>query len=423
MVVVVVVAVGVMLLVMKPYLTTWFTPGKTITADFARNYQLVPNETKVESAGLAVGVVSGLDCQPDGPCHVSLKVDKDALNALGKAPSAAIVPNTVLGGSYSVELNRGGATGAFTGDSIPVARTSVPVELDRVLDALPQPTRKSLQGVVGNTDDTLAGGGKDALRNLVADAPGTLPAATDLLTGLQGTQPDTDLPSLVTNLESIASTLTEHDGQLSSIVADLHTTTGVLAAQSRPLADAVGQLPATLRATRTGVTDLHTTLDQLAATADSFRPAAQQLAPLLQHLNPVLQEANPLLTELRPVLADLQPTVEQLVPVAQQGTHILQDVSGPVLDRVNGPIVHTVNSTWQGSGPYKDSGGGFQADHKFYEELGYLVTDFDRASETQDAQGSLLSFQVGAGTTTIGGVPLTLPNLLDQLTKAAGGAK
>lgn len=423
MIVVALVSTAMALLVLKPYIATFLSSGRTITAEFKRNYQLVTHETKVEMAGLPVGVVNDLDCDPTGPCRVSLKVDDEALDSLGTEPSAKIVPNTVLGGSYAVELKKGGNEGTFEGDVIPVERTSFPVELDRVLETLPKPTRESVRGVVRNTNDALTNGGKDALRGLVANAPGTLRPAKQMLDGLQGTRPGTDLPRLVTNLQATAHTLSEHSGQLGSIVTDLHKTTDVLAARSKPLAEGIGELPSALRSARSGMQDLHGTLDQLATTADSFRPAAQKLDPLLRHLNPVLKQADPLLSDLRPLLADLKPTAEELVPVVQQGTNVLDDIRGPVLDRINGPVVDTVNNTWHGTGPYKDSGRGIQADHKFYEELGYLIANFDRASMTQDAQGSLLNFQVGVGTSTIGGVPLTLPNLAEHLKNLEKGLK
>jgi phospholipid/cholesterol/gamma-HCH transport system substrate-binding protein len=415
-------ALAIAFLIFKPQISTWLNSGKTITVEFARNYQLVPNETKVEVAGLPAGVVSDVNCAQGGPCRVSLKVDESALTALGSQPSAEITPNTILGGAYSVSLKHGGADGPFTGDFIPQQRTSTPIELDRVLDALPQPTRNGLQNVLGDLNSTLANGGTTALRQLVADAPATLYPANQLLIGLQGTRPDTDLTTLVTNLEATANALSQHNGQLADIVTSLRQTADVFAAQSQPLTQAVNGLPTALQATRTGLTNLRGTLDQLANTADSFRPAARQLDPLLQHLDPVLQQVQPLLTDLRPLLADLRPTVQQLVPVAQQATHILQDLRGPVLDRINGPITQTLMNTWHGTGPFAGSGGGFQAYDKFYQELGYLAADFDRASMTQDAHGSLLGFQVGAGIGSVGGTPFTLQNLLDQIIKSTGGS-
>ena len=58
------------------------------------------------------------------------------------------------------------------------------------------------------------------------------------------------------------------------------------------------------------------------------------------------------------------------------------------------PIKQTVLNTWVGTGPYQGSNESVDKDHKFYEEVGYLVTNLDRSSETIDRQGSLRSDQI-----------------------------
>ena len=418
----VITAIALSLLAFKPSIQTLLRSGDTITAEFPREYQLRADQTRVKVDGIEVGVVSDIEDTDNGTVMVSMKVEDSALEILGSKPSAVITPLTVLGGNYAIELRHGG-TGEFDGGQIPKERTQLPVELDRVLETLPGPTRQSLQDTVRQLNSTLAAGGRDSLRGLVANAPDTLRPASGVLSAAQGTRPGVDLPQLVTNFHAIANVLTERQGQLGGIVTSLRDTTAVLARQSHPLAKGIESLPATLRSTRGGVTDLRGTLERLTTTAEEFRPAAAELDSLLRELGPVLAKARPLMRDLRPVLRDARPLVEQLVPVASQGTTVLNDLRGPVLDRVNGPISDTVMTTWRGSGPYKNSGGGMQADHKFYEELGYLTANVGRGSMTQDAQGSLLSFQLGAGTGSLDGLPLTLPNLLKQMEKYAGGGR
>lgn len=415
-------AVAVLALAFKAEIGTVLRSGQTITAEFDRNYQILADETRVKLSGIEVGIVSDVETTEEGTVLVSMKIEESAMDALGPKPSAEVTPNTVLGGSYSVELKRGGGEGTFEGERIPRERTKTPVELDRILEALPSPTRENVQTMVKRLDKTLKGG-KVALRDLLAHAPDTLKPAGLVLEAAQGTRPGVDLPQIVSNFHATADVLSKYDGQLGEIVTSLRDTTHVLAKQSRPLADGIESLPATLRSTRTGITELRGTLDKLTVTADSFRPAAKRLDPLLRQLDPVLRRVEPLMRDLRPLMRDTRPLVDQLVPVARRGTAMLNDMRGPVLDRVNGPISDTLMNTWHGTGPYKDSGGGMQADHKMYEEIGYLVTNLDRASMTQDAQGSLLNFQVGVNTSSVAGLPLTLPNLVEQMEKHAGGTR
>lgn len=418
-------AVALGLLAAKPTLQTMLRPGSTIEAEFATNYhsKLHANETDVKVAGIEVGVVRDVARTERGTVLLSLKVSDDALAVLGSEPTARVTPKTVLGGEYSIELRTGGKPGAFTAESIPLERTSTPVELDRLLEALPAPTRKSLRRVVANFDSTLDRGGSDALRELVAESPDTLRPAADVLRAARGTRPEQDLTELVTNLKATAQALRGRDEQLAEIVGSLSDATDALGDEAGPLADTLAALPSVLDTTRAGMADLRGSLDKATSTAREFRPAARELDPLLKELNPVLAQARPLLRDLTPLLADARPAVDDLVPVAERGTEVLEDLRGPVLDRVNGPILHKINNTWRGSGPYSDSGGGMQGDHKLYEELAYMIVNLDRSSKTQDAQGSLLGFQAGIGTNSLAGVPFTAPNLLEMIKKYAGGAR
>jgi phospholipid/cholesterol/gamma-HCH transport system substrate-binding protein len=417
-----VVALG---LFFKPTISTWLAGGDTITAEFPENYlgKLFSGETTVKLSGLESGRVTGVDYTDHHTAIVSMKVDDGVLDKIGPQPSATITPRTLLGGLYSIELVPGGGRGSFPADGqIPLQRTSLPVGLDRILEALPRPTRQAVQGIVSSTDQALSQGGEQALGKLLTQAPGTLRPTNDVLQAVRGTRPGVDLPQLVTNLESTASVITAKDGQLGSIVDDLDRTTQVLADRSRPLAQSISTMPQTLTITRDSVQNLGGTLDKLTDTASSFRPAAQKVKPLVDQLDPVLAAARPVVHDLRPVLDDARPAVAELVPTAERATGVIDDVRGPVLQRVQGPVLDTVLNTYQGTGPYEGSGGGFQADHKFYEELGYLVTNLDRGSMVQDKQGSLLGFQVGAGPLeTVGGLrSVGLPDLVDQLGRASG---
>lgn len=416
-------AVIAITLAYKAPILTKLRSGDTITAEFSSSYRLRPNESKVKVSGLHVGVVRNVEYTDRGTAIVSMKVDEDALATLGSKPSAVIAPLTILGGVYSVELRPGGGSGPFTGKSIPVDRTNVPVELDRILETLPGDTRTQARRLVKSLDSTLKTGGSDALKQVAEHAPRTMVPATETFTGLQGTRPGTDLSQVVSNFDQTATVLNRDPQQLRRIIRSLAATSRALADGSGPLAEGLDVLPSTLRESQTGLTELKGTLGRLEGTARKLRPAAEELGPLLAKTQPVLRQANPLMADLQPLMKDAQPLMRQLVPVAQQGTAILDDINGPVLDRVNGPFTDTVMNTWRGTGPYEGNGAGPQADHKFYEELAYLGVNMDRSSMTQDAQGSMLGFQVGAGLDSVAGLPFNLQNLLDLALKNAGGSR
>lgn len=416
----IVTALAVTILAYKAPLETWWRSGETITAEFPSSYRLHANESVVKYDGLDVGVVSGVNYTNSGTALVAMKVDQSAVDVLGSRPSATIAPLTILGGVYSVELRKGGGSGPFTGSFIPRAQTSTPSELDRVLEALPTNTRANLQDLVGRLNANLSAGTRSALRRITQDAPKVLAPAGTVFTALQGTRPSGDLTTVVSGLDNIGTALTQQSGQLAGTLQSLDQSTAALAAERGALSQSLSSLPSTLSTTRVGLSDLRTSLALLTTTSRVFEPAAKQLAPFLRTANPVLAQAIPLLKNLQPLMADARPTLAQLTPAVAKGTDILQQLRGPVLARVNGPITHTIMNTWRGVGPYAGNGGGPQADHKFYQELAYMVTNLDRSSMTQDAQGSMLGFQVAVGANSLGGVPFTMPNLIAQMLKVVG---
>lgn len=408
--IVLVLAAGVVLFDKNRIMTT-LKPGDTIKINFAEGSRLRPYFSQVKVSFVPVGVVTGVDRQADGSALVSVKLDDGVREKLGSQPSAVIRPTTLLGGNYFVDLERGGGPGEFSG-TIPRERAQLPVELDNVAGALQPSALQGAQHSVENLDNTLQEGGRDALDRLLADAPGALGPAADVLTAAQGENPRTDLANVVTGLETAASQLTEHQGRLDAIVSGLRTTGSVLADRSDDLATAIANLPGAVTSTNSGMQRLDASLGKLRDTADAARPVAQQLAGTLQHLDPVLVKAKPFVGQLEGLLADARPLVQGLVPASQQATAVLSDVRGPVLDRVNGPVRQLITSPYRGTGPYAGQG----SDRPVYQELGYMAANIDRASSLMDRNGSAMSFQPGLGPGTADGLPINVQQLFQVLT-------
>lgn len=415
-------AATLVILAFKPEVSTRLSSGDTIHAEFPDRYKLRQNDSSVKMAGITVGNVIDVEPTDEGTTLVTMKLEEGVLDKLGSAPSARIEPRTILGGRYAVELDQGGEPGQFTDDTIPLERTTAPVELDAVLEALPESARENVQHVVPELGDTLKQS-KDELAATSRDLPPVLTDATPLVGALRGRNPDRDLSLLVSNLSQTARVLRANDDRLDNTAGALDRTVGVLAANRRPLAAAVATLPETLRSARAGMSGLTTTVEQLEETAESLEPTAPELADLITKLTPTLREAQPVLRDLRPMLRDARPAVRALVPTSRRATTVLDDLEGPVLDRVNGPVLDFVLNPWHGSGPYSESGYGMQEDHKVYEELAYMATNIDRASMTQDSHGSTLGFQVGFNEQSIAGLPFTFDNLLKLAIASQGGQR
>jgi phospholipid/cholesterol/gamma-HCH transport system substrate-binding protein len=384
----------------RPRVETALATGEALNAEFSQSYKLVPYQSTVKLAGVQVGKVTGVERIEGHAARVEMELEDGTLEKLGSDPSANVRPTLVLGGNYYVELVRGGRTGSAAEDAtIPVARTSVPVELDKVLSTITPSASKAVRGTIASLEGTFGPQGQRRVQELVTTAPPTLRRTTDLLTAAQGTDP-ADLTVLVSSLQNTAAAFTKDRSQLASILDDLATTTRGLASQRGAIANALSDAPVTLDATRTGLTELDGTLDKLETTASSFRPSARALEPVLAELDAVLRVARPVMADARVVARDARPTVEDLVPTSVRATDILQDIRGPVLNRLNGPLKAAVLDPWHGTGVYEGGGN----DHTMYEELGYLLSDTADVFKFHDKNGAHGRLMAGIGLSTPGGI-------------------
>lgn len=406
------------LLANKAQIQSLFYDGRTVKVEFADSYKLRAHDSSVKVAGLTVGSISDLHRTDAGTTVVTMKVDESALETLGARPIARIEPRTVLGGRYAIELEAGGGKGKFDG-KIPIERTATPVEFDHVTEALPASARKALQGLVGSAERTLNSADGE-LADLLKTAPDVLEPGVDVAKAARGTRPAVDLPELVVDLDAAADVLSRRDGQLADIARDLHVTSQALAENRGALANTIADLPQTLRSTRSGMGGLDESVTALTVTAHDLRPSAPKIRKLIERLDPLLRDVQPLMADLKPLLRDARPAVQDLVPTVSNARSVLNDLHGPVLNRVNGPVSDFVLNPWKGTGPYKGGAGGFMADHKFYEELAYMATNIDRASMSQDQRGSTLAFQAGVGLSSISGLPFDLESLATLALDQAG---
>ncbi|HEX4250430.1 MAG TPA: MlaD family protein, partial [Pseudonocardia sp.] len=179
-----------LLLFQKSAILTTLSPGETIRVELARDYKIQPYASVVKIAGSQVGVVRSLDQESDGGVLMTLKVHNGTRALLGTDPGAEIRPTTVLGGTYYVQLSPGGGSGEASTDTIPVTRTHVPVELDRLLSAIPPVAQRGLQGMTERLDSTFKAGVGGPLNQFLADAPATLRPTGVVADALRGVNKD-----------------------------------------------------------------------------------------------------------------------------------------------------------------------------------------------------------------------------------------
>jgi phospholipid/cholesterol/gamma-HCH transport system substrate-binding protein len=373
--------------------------GERLSAEFASNYKLREYTSQVKVAGVKIGTVTSVSETPAGTVRVDMRVTPGIRAKLGKAPSASIRPTTLLGGaglSVYVDLRPGGASGRFAG-TIPAERTTIPVEFDRVLEVFTDTSRAGLSAAVAAFDEGFAGGGGTALGSVVDQAPGTLPAATEVLAGLGGEHPG-DLAALVRHLGSVAASLTESDAEIESVLRGGATASQTLGDRAGDVEALLGSLPKNLTEARRGLDALSGTLAGLETTAPAARPAVQRLAALLAAARPVLAEARPLLADVRPLLADLDPLLRRLAPTVSLADTVLDDLDGPVIGRIRDPILTAFNSPYGGSSSL------------LHQEFAYFIAGLDGVLKYTDRGGAAINYHGGVNEDTLsGGRPAGTP--------------
>jgi len=407
--------VGGAVLFMKTSISADLRSGETVKVEFSRDYKLRADVTKVKVAGVPIGIVTSVEPAPDsGGALVELKVDEGIRETLGSAPSAAIRPTTILGGNYYVDLVPGGDRGVASEEPIPVDRTLVPVELDSAIEMLSGSARDAIRGDVKSLDATFNGPATPALRQLARTSPEALESSAKMLSALSGTQPSTDLTQVITGLKSIARQLSENPVALSDDLDGVDSLARTLARQKSAISETVRNAPSTLRNTRSGLAELSTVLDKTTRVGESARPSVRALTTLLREGRPDVDAIRPVVVDLRPLMEDLDPTVRSLVPTSKNLKAVVDDVRSPVIDRISGPVLKTLNSPTAGKGSPLG-----------YQQIAYFFTTLNLNSMTTDSNGAMINFQPGVGPDTLteftpSRIMKTWRSMLGQVT---GGAR
>ncbi|MGQ0575698.1 MAG: MlaD family protein [Pseudonocardia sp.] len=406
--------------IFKPQITTalkQLTGAETREAYFAANQFVLEDVTTVKLAGVDVGVVSDIERLDEGGALVTMVVNDDVVRAVGAQPAARWRPNTLLGGKMNIELVPGGDRTAEWVDPIPVERTRLPMEVDDLIETFQPDALEGSKAAVTQFDATLAAGGTDALKSLLATAPDTFRPGAGVIEAFRGTRPDADLRELALGLQQAGAVLTRKEGQLDAIVATLQDTSSALADTSPAFAEAVDKLPAALDNADRGLTRLNTTLDKLEDTAGPTRPIVQELEDLLDRLEPVLREGRPVFSDLRESLDDLRPLLEDLTPVGEDVTVIFGEKLPASVERLNGPVLDVAYAGYHGVGPFANTA----SDTPFNEALGHMFVGLSRAGGYVDPNGHAVAFQPGPGSGTLSGAgDFSGENLLQEQFQGGG---
>ena len=215
-----------------------FAGAYEIKGVFTTSNQLRSNSA-VRIGGLDVGKVVKIEAGDGNTSVVTMEItDRDV--PIRADADLAIEPRLVLEGNFYVKVSPGspGAAELADGGTIPLSRTSVPVQLDQVLGVLDEPTRTALQGTfrefaigLGPKGDS---GGWKGLRDSIAELDRALGSATRVSRAAQGTRPG-DLRRAIRDSGAVTEQLASSPAALAGLVASYSRVSGALAARDQAL--------------------------------------------------------------------------------------------------------------------------------------------------------------------------------------------
>lgn len=255
--------------------------SRTITAYFTSVVGLYTKNT-VDVNGVPVGTVE--DITPQGNVvRVELRVDNRV--PIAADAKAVIVAPTLVSDRY-VQLGPNYTGGPMMNDGavIPVQRTAVPVELDRVYQSLnqlatslgPNGANKdgALNGLLRSSANALGGNG-EALKSTITELAGAVGTLSDNRGNLFAT---------VDNLGVFTNMLARNDGQVRLLNNQLADISGFLAAERGNLSQVLQVLPPALEDVASFVREnrdgLRTDVGQLAGITDILVRQSRALAEI-----------------------------------------------------------------------------------------------------------------------------------------------
>ncbi|MCW3017378.1 MAG: organic solvent transporter substrate-binding protein [Solirubrobacterales bacterium] len=268
--------------------------GYVVTAEFQDAAGLTKN-SDVKIGGVAGGSVTDLKLTDRDTALVTMELDKGAF-PIGAGAKAASRPVNLLGEKY-IDMDPGDLSKPLrSGSTIPMSRTSRPVELDDVLNTLQPDVRARLRILINEAGIALTGRGTD-LNKTIDQLPSALDQTTKLVDSFSAD--NQRLGNLIERSDKVLATLASKGGDLQDLVTSAASTLNVTASKRVELANTVRAAPGALRQLRGTMTQLADTSERLEPFAAQVRKTAPPLTQALKELPSFAQDATPALAAVR----------------------------------------------------------------------------------------------------------------------------
>lgn len=265
-------------------------------------------------AGQRAGQVTEISAR-DGQAIVTVEIDDDHA-PLPSGTTARISWQSTLGARL-VELVPGDKDNPPIRSGALVTDAVERVELDDVLAALDEPTRKNLQSLLGQLDGTLEGKEEEVNATIRGAGP-ALEALGAILEAVGDDGPA--LKALVSDLRKVTANLAENRTGVSDSVAQLRTALARVSGEQDSIRKILKALPGTIDTATT-------TLAAAPGPIDDAREIIGDLSPVVARLPKVARQLEPVLTRLPGVLDQLQPTLVNVSALLDRTPRLLNDLT------------------------------------------------------------------------------------------------
>ena len=371
-------------------------------------------KSPVRIAGVNVGSVTSVEGIKGTTNSLVTMTMKDEALPIHKDARLKIRPRIFLEGNFFIDVRPGTPSSPTIskGDTIPVAQTAYPVQIDQVFTSLQRDTRKDLQRTLQELGSSLTAkptAAQDADQSPVVRGKSAAQALNDAITygepalrssaiqqqALLGTSKD-DLTNLVRGLGGIGTELHSRQAELLTLVDNFNTTMGALASESTALRSTIQKLGPTLQHSYVALGHANDAFPNIRAFTLELIPGVKETQPTIDAVTPWITQTRALVSEpeLGGLVKDLQPATSDLAGVTDVNTSLL---------RTGDKLAKCFRDVILPAGDVKLNDGQFSTGKENYKEFWYSVVGLSSEGQNFDGNGSYVRFQTGGGQ-----YPLTL---------------
>ncbi|SNR88693.1 phospholipid/cholesterol/gamma-HCH transport system substrate-binding protein [Haloechinothrix alba] len=286
-----------------------------LTAEFEDVSPLLSG-SEVETHGVGVGKVAGIEVGEDDNARVGVRLDSAAL-PVHRDARLTVRAVSLLGERY-LELDRGDPSEPVLrhGATIPVEQTGQAVDLDEVLNTIDEPTGEGLAALATVLGEGMRGNGAD-----VDETIRVLAEAMDDTGELAGVLAEHNelLSRMIDNVRPVAASLAEDEGKtLDGLLESTLQLTDAASSRQEELQESVSELPATLEQTEASLERLNAAANEATPTLEEVRPVTEDLEVISTEISSFAETAEPALASTEPVLDRAVELLDEAGPVAEE---------------------------------------------------------------------------------------------------------